>query len=100
MRLAPYLIAGVVSLSATNLFATPEDERFQKLEKDYIEGLLQVSPEYATSLGDHRFDDRVSDYSDEADAKELKRARDLRQQLEAFNDLTELTGANKDDVRL
>jgi len=100
MKLATFLIAGVVSLSATNLFATPEDDRFQKLAKDYIEGLLQVNPEYATSLGDHRFDDRLSDYSDEAEAKELKRAKDFRQQLEQFNDLTKLTGPNRVDVRL
>jgi uncharacterized protein (DUF885 family) len=90
----------VVSLTATNLFATPEDDRFQKLAKDYIEGMLQAAPEYATSLGDHRFDDKLSDYSDEAEAKELKRAKDFRQQLEAFNDLTKLTGPNKVDVRL
>src|SRR5438477_3138511 len=100
MKLVTYLIAGVVSLTATNLFATPEDDRFQKLAKDYIEGLLQVSPEYATSLGDHRFDDKLSDYSDEAEAKELKRAKDFRQQIEAFSDLTKLTGPNKVDVRL
>ncbi len=100
MKLVTYLIAGVVSLSATNLFATPEDDRFQKLARDYIEGLLQASPEYATSLGDHRFDDKLTDYSDEAEARELKRARDFRQQLEAFSDLTKLTGPNKVDVRL
>src|SRR5256885_72604 len=80
--------------------ATPEDDRFQKLAKDYIEGLLQANPEYATSLGDHRFDDKLTDYSDDAVAKELKRAKDFRQQLEAFNDLTKLTGPNKVDVRL
>src|SRR6476619_69213 len=100
MKLVTYLIAGAVSLTATNLFATPEDDRFQKLAKDYIEGLLQSAPEYATSLGDHRFDDKLSDYSDEAEAKELKRAKDFRQQLEAFGDLTKLTGPNKVDVRL
>jgi uncharacterized protein (DUF885 family) len=81
-------------------FATPEDDRFQKLAKDYIEGLLQVSPEYATSLGDHRFDEKLSDYSDEAEAKELKRAKDFRQQLDTFSDLTKLTGPNRVDVRL
>src|SRR5436190_14138529 len=100
MKLASYLIAAAVSLSTTNLFATPEDDRFQKLAKDYIEGLLQVSPEYATALGDHRFDDKLSDYSDEAEAKELKRAKDFRQQLEHFSDLTKLTGPNRVDVRL
>ena len=100
MKLVPYLIAGVVSLSAANLFATPEDDRFQKLAKDYIEGLLAVNPEYATSLGDHRFDDKLTDYSAEAIAKELKRAKDFKQQLEEFSDLTKLTGPNKVDVRL
>src|SRR5437868_6510598 len=100
MKPVAFSLAVAVSLFATNLFATPEDDRFQKLAKDYIEGLLQVSPEYATSLGDHRFDDKLSDYSDEAEAKELKRAKDFRQKLEAFNDLTKLTGPNRVDVRL
>jgi len=100
MKLATYFLAGVVSLWATTTFATPEDDKFQKLAKDYIEGLLQSSPEYATSLGDHRFDDKLTDYSDDAIAKELQRAKDFRQQLEQFNDLTKLTGPNKVDVRL
>src|SRR5213595_565239 len=100
MRLVTYLLAGVVSLTATNLFATPEDDRFQKLANDYIEALLIANPEYATSLGDHRFDDKLTDYSDEAVARELKGAKDFRQQLEAFSDLTKLTGPNKVDVRL
>ena len=89
-----------MSLFATSVFATPEDDRFQKLAKDYIEGLLVANPEYATSLGDHRFDDKLTDYSDEAVAKELQRAKDFRQQLEQFSDLTKLTGPNRVDVRL
>ena len=95
-----FAAAVLVLFPLLNLNATPEDDRFQKLAKDYIEGLLQVSPEFATGLGDHRFDDKLSDYSDEAEAKELKRAKDFRQQLEQFNDLTKLTGPNKVDVRL
>jgi uncharacterized protein (DUF885 family) len=83
-----------------SVFATPEDERFQKLAKDYIEGLLQANPEYATSLGDHRFDDKLTDYSDDAVAKELQRAKDFRQQLDQFSDLTKLSSPNKVDVRL
>src|SRR5438067_1885125 len=100
MKLVTFSLAVAVSLFATNLFATPEDDRFQKLAKDYIEGLLQSNPEYATELGDHRFDDRLTDYSDDAVAKELARAKDVRQQLEQFNDLTKLTGPNRVDVRL
>src|SRR3984893_5620598 len=100
MKLAARDLASLVSLWTTAIWATPEDDRFQKLAKDYIEGLLQSNPEYATELGDHRFDDRLTDYSDEAVAKELARAKDVRQQLEQFNDLTKLTGPNKVDVRL
>ncbi|MEY2500022.1 MAG: hypothetical protein QOI07_356 [Verrucomicrobiota bacterium] len=100
MKLVTYSLTVALSLLATNLFATPEDDRFEKLAKDYIEGLLQANPEYATSLGDHRFDDQLTDYSDDAVAKELKRAKDFRQQLDAFSDLTKLTGPNRVDVRL
>jgi len=88
------------ALLPLTILATPDDDRFQKLAKDYIEELLQASPEYATSLGDHRFDDKLTDYSDEAVARELARAKDFRQKLEQFSDLTKLTGPNKVDIRL
>src|SRR5438034_1776276 len=83
-----------------NLRATPQDEQFQQIAHDYIEGFLTSNPEYATELGDHRFDDKLTDYSAETRAQELARAQQTRQQLEAFNDLSQLTGANKVDVRL
>jgi uncharacterized protein (DUF885 family) len=95
-----FAAAALALLPVLNLHATPEDDRFQKLAKDYIEGLLQANPEYATSLGDHRFDDKLTDYSDDAVTKELARAKDFRQQLDAFSDLTKLTGPNRVDVRL
>src|SRR5436190_4439411 len=100
-KMKRFAFTAVAALSLPiSALATPEDDRFQRLAKDDIEGLLQANPEYATSLGDHRFDDKLTDYSDEAEAKELKRAKDFRQQLEAFNDLTKLTGPNRVDVRL
>ena len=82
-----------------NLRATPQDDQFQQVAHDYIEGFLTSNPEYATELGDHRFDDKLTDYSAEARAQELARAQQTRQQLDAFNDLSQLTGANKVDVR-
>src|SRR5437588_9319661 len=97
-------ILTIVALSLlaplTSLRATPQDEQFQKIAHDYIEGLLQSHPEYSTELGDHRFDDKLTDYSAESRAKELARAKQSRQQLEAFDDLSQLTGANQVDVRL
>ena len=41
--------------------ATPQDERFQQTAHDYIEGYLAAKPEDATELGDHRFDDKLTD---------------------------------------
>lgn len=94
------LSAAFLGLVMSTASATPQDEQFQKIAKEYIEGLLQTHPEYATELGDHRFDDRLTDYSDAALGKELARAKKYRQQLEAFNDLSKLNAANKVDVRL
>ena len=70
-----------------NLRATPQDDQFQRIAHDYIEGFLTSNPEYATELGDHRFDDKLTDYSAETRAQELARARQTRQQLEAFSEL-------------
>jgi uncharacterized protein (DUF885 family) len=39
------------------------DQRFEALAKSYIERLLEMEPERATGLGDHRFDNRLNDYS-------------------------------------
>ncbi len=100
MRAIIVVIALSLALPLSAIWATPQDEQFQKIAHDYIEGMLQSHPEYATELGDHRFDDKLTDYSAESRAKELARAKQSRQQLEAFNDLSQLTGANQVDVRL
>lgn len=39
------------------------DQKFEALAKRYIEKLLEMEPERATQLGDHRFDNRLNDYS-------------------------------------
>ncbi|MDQ2867153.1 MAG: DUF885 domain-containing protein [Verrucomicrobiota bacterium] len=101
MKLKNILFASLlVSLPIVGAFATPQDEQFQKIAHDYIEDLLQTNPEYATELGDHRFDDKLSDYSADATATELAQAKDVRQKLDTFHDLGQLTGANKVDVRI
>ncbi len=40
-----------------------ENTKFETLTTDYIERMLELNPEYATALGDHRFDNRMNDYS-------------------------------------
>src|SRR5205814_10262459 len=70
-----------------NLRATPQDDQFQRIAHDYIEGFLTSNPEYATELGDHRFDDKLTDYSAETRAQQLARAQQTRPQPESSNDL-------------
>ncbi|MEY2491565.1 MAG: hypothetical protein QOH24_516, partial [Verrucomicrobiota bacterium] len=100
MKLILTILALSLTVPLTSLRATPQDEQFQKIAHDYIEELLQTHPEYATELGDHRFDDKLTDYSADSRSKELARAKQVRQQLEAFNDLSQFTGPNQVDVRL
>ncbi len=100
MKLLTIAAALSVLIPLSEVRATPQDEQFQTIAHDYIEGLLATHPEYATELGDHRFDDKLTDYSVEARESELSRAREVRQQLEGFSDLSQLTGPNKVDVRL
>jgi uncharacterized protein (DUF885 family) len=83
----------------TKVRATPEDEEFQKLARDYIERELQANSENATELGDHRFDGQLTDYSPAARAKELAAQQAFRDKLNAI-DGSQLTGPNNIDFRI
>lgn len=62
MKLPVALLALALVLSSCAPRQT-EDQKFEALAKNYIEKLLQMNPEWATSLGDHRYDHQLSDYS-------------------------------------
>ncbi len=87
---------GLLPLSA---LATPADDEFETTAKAYIEQTLQHNPEWATALGDHRFDDKLTDYSPDAFAKERAAARDFQTKL-AKIDRAKLTGPNKVDAQI
>src|SRR5256714_6059730 len=79
--------------------ATPQDGAFQKIAHDYIEQFLRANPEQATDLGDHRFDGELTDYSPEAQAKDLATQKEFRGRLTVI-DGSQLTGANSVDFRI
>lgn len=79
--------------------AVSQDYEFQKIARDYVEQELKANPENATELGDHRFDDRLTDYSPEARAKDLARQKEFREKLNALNG-SKMTGANDVDLRI
>ncbi len=80
--------------------ASPQDDQFQALASGYIAKYLEVNPEAATQLGDHRFDDRVTDYSAEATNKELARQKEFREKLNSLGDESQLSDVNRIDFQI
>jgi uncharacterized protein (DUF885 family) len=74
-------------------------ERFRRTAERVLDSLLEASPEWATELGDHRFDDRLTDLSPEGVAG---RVTLLRQAATALDDLddTGLEPADRVDLEI
>jgi uncharacterized protein (DUF885 family) len=89
-----------LTMSILPVKAATQDAEFQKIARDYVDGLLMSHPEYATELGEHRFDGEVTDYSPETRQRLLVRAKQFREKLKEFSDISKLTGANQIDVRI
>ena len=92
--------AAVLSCAILSIQATTKDDEFEKIAKDYVEGYLAAHPESATALGDHRFDDQLTDYSSDSRQRQLTRAKQFREALKQFDDISQLTGPNQVDVRI
>jgi len=84
---------------SSNAFAESADKKFEALAKKYIAQLLEMNPETATNLGDHRFDNRLDDYS----LKGVERDRAFnRKYLKALNGIQagSLSQVNSVDYRI
>jgi uncharacterized protein (DUF885 family) len=57
--------------------ANPAETAFAALSARYIDGLARLAPTYATTLGDHRFDDQLPDVSTAGRAKGLAFDREM-----------------------
>jgi uncharacterized protein (DUF885 family) len=71
--------------------------RFRDVATRVLDALLQASPEQATDLGDHRFDDQLTDWSAEAAAS---RATMLTEALAALDDVDDTALIPDDRVDL
>ena len=60
------------------------DERLAALERQYLDGLFAAKPHLAMFMGDHRFDGRHVDLSEEAFAKRREELASQRHALEAI----------------
>ena len=100
MKAAKLIVALSLPLAIAIANANPKDDEFEKVAKDYIETYLSSHPEFATELGDHRFDGVLTDYSPETRARALANAKQVHEALKKFDDDKQLTGPNQVDVRI
>src|SRR6266568_6074763 len=100
MKVITLAVGLSLSLSILVAKANPKDDEFEKIAKDYVEGFLSSHPENATELGDHRFDDQLSEYLPDTRNRLLARAKQSREKIKKFNDVSQLSGANQVDVRI
>src|SRR5467141_4093829 len=100
MKIINLILALSLPLSIFGATANPKDAEFEKVAKDYTENYLSSHPEFATELGDHRFDGVLTDYSPETRAHALANAKQVHEALKKFDDDKHLTGPNQVDVRI
>jgi uncharacterized protein (DUF885 family) len=93
-------IAALFAFALVNAHANEQDEGFEKIAKDYIEGFLASHPESATQLGDHRYDFLLTDYSHSNRDRLLAHEKQILASLQDFSDPSKLTGPNQVDVRI
>src|SRR5688500_12983524 len=101
MRTLFYFIVGCALAGGASLKAAPPnaDAAFEGLARVFIEDYLRMNPEEATQLGDHRYDDRLSDYSPASISAQVELMRRYRSELDKVEGRA-LTGANRIDARI
>jgi uncharacterized protein (DUF885 family) len=75
-------------LTAANARATTLEDRRAALKglfQDYWDDVLKHDPEFASSIGDKRFNDKITDYSVQAENDKLEREQDFLFRLAAID---------------
>ncbi len=74
-------------------------DRFREVGDSILDALLEYSPEWANELGDHRFADRLSDYSVDATRQRAATLTDALSALDEIDD-TMLPPADHVDLEM
>ncbi len=92
-------LVSAVALTLSCSGPPPQDDRFVALAGSYIEEFLERYPEYATALGDHRYDGRLNDYTAAGVAAGLEWNKRYLEELAAI-DPARLGAANAIDYEI
>ncbi len=100
MRLPILFLILLISIQnvMANRFAS-EDTEFESLANEYISELLKNNPEWATSLGEHKYDSRLDDYSLEGIKSEREFSLNYLNRLNKIP-LEKLSKVNNVDYRI
>ena len=82
-----YLVIFILILSILMSCNTEEKSNydFENLAANYINALMESSPEFATYLGNHEYDNKINDYSKEGFLAELKMYQSFLDSLSMIN---------------
>jgi uncharacterized protein (DUF885 family) len=82
---AAVVLALACSLASTPSHAATATEQARALFADYYEWTLRDRPTYATAIGDHRYDDRLPDFSPDAIARRKAVIEDFALKLRSID---------------
>ena len=86
------LIISIVFISCSN--TQIDNQNFIRMADNFIEDYLKIHPEWATGLGDHRYDHLLDGYDNDAVQKELQFLRSYQDSMKM------ITAENLDQVNL
>ncbi|MCB1185114.1 DUF885 domain-containing protein [bacterium] len=95
LRFSLALLA-LVALTACGGGEGAADARFANLARAHLDRMLELHPEWATNLGDHRFDHLVTDFTREGFATRRDFYRNTLEELDSI-DPADLSPANRVD---
>ncbi len=93
------VLAAFLFAAATVYGLPSEDAKFEAIANQYVEELLKMHPERATELGDHRYDDRLDDYTREGVDRDIKFNQDTLAALAKIK-RDQLSPTNRIDIRI
>ncbi|MGB9072040.1 MAG: DUF885 domain-containing protein [Terriglobales bacterium] len=80
-----FILVVAVMAKATGQSVEARRAELNRLLADEWEYTLRTQPELATHVGDNRYNDRLSDFSDKAIAEDLKHTRETLERFEALD---------------
>jgi uncharacterized protein (DUF885 family) len=78
---------------------TMEDQKFQQLVNEFLEGYYQAHPVWATYIGEHRYDGLLDDYSFQGIQVETMRLRLFVEKIKSI-DVSKLNLVNQVDFKI